>query len=168
MLGRLATLRQRTRRGLLLSSLRAAIFNQVLAQRVIDGSWNRICEGEAAMLDGTGSFFSVGRVDEQLNKRLDDMDIHPSDPMAGLGDSKVLAKVLVLEQTVEDELSEWAVALQSVGLKKQRRALRLVVKDLQLNRTDSHTEGDTFTISFELARGCYATSVLREIIDIAG
>jgi tRNA pseudouridine13 synthase len=46
-------------RGFVLSAARSVIFNAVLAERVRDGSWNRLEAGDIANLDGRGSIFPV-------------------------------------------------------------------------------------------------------------
>ncbi|MEJ2480153.1 MAG: tRNA pseudouridine(13) synthase TruD [Acidihalobacter sp.] len=47
--------RDRKRRGLYLSAARSAVFNGILAQRVLDGSWDELLPGEVVMLDGSNS-----------------------------------------------------------------------------------------------------------------
>jgi hypothetical protein len=44
----------RWQRGFALSAARAAIFNAVVARRVVDGTWNRLLPGEIVNLDGSG------------------------------------------------------------------------------------------------------------------
>jgi tRNA pseudouridine13 synthase len=45
--------------GFMLSAARSVIFNGILAERVMRGTWNRIGAGDVANLDGRGSVFAV-------------------------------------------------------------------------------------------------------------
>ena len=67
-------------RGFVLSAARSLIFNAVLAERVRDGSWDRLEAGDFANLDGRGSVFAVDALDETLIDRCLRLDIHPTGP----------------------------------------------------------------------------------------
>lgn len=149
----------RTLRGLLLSAARSALFNAVLARRVLDGSWCRLLPGELAMLDASGSFFEVDPEDPELGARLAGFDIHPSGPMWGRGRTLVGGEVEALECEVLHGTDELRDGLERVGLKQERRALRMGVPSLSLLAEPGHG----WWLEFELPRGCYATSVLREL-----
>ena len=161
MLNREIRVKDRNRKGIYLSAARSLLFNAVLSRRVEEGSWNRILPGEAAMLAGSQSFFQVEVVDEALQQRLQDWDIHPSGPMWGRGRTPVGGQAAELEQAVLDGLAEWLSPLEHAGLKQERRALRLRVEDLQWQWLDS----DTLRLGFQLPSGSYATSVLRELLE---
>jgi tRNA pseudouridine13 synthase len=64
-----------TERGFVLSAARSLVFNAVLAERVRDGSWERIEPGELANLDGRASHFRVEAVDEAIADRSARLDI---------------------------------------------------------------------------------------------
>src|SRR5215469_14573945 len=53
-------------RGFILSAARSLVFNAVLAERVGDGSWERLEPGDLANLDGRGSVFPVDAIDPTL------------------------------------------------------------------------------------------------------
>ena len=75
----------RARRSIYLSALRSLLFNHVLADRVRQGDWDRLLDGEVAMLDGTQSVFLCGLPAPDLERRCREFDIHPTGPMAGEG-----------------------------------------------------------------------------------
>lgn len=77
--------RDRAQRSFALSAARAAIFNAVLAHRVAEGSWDRLCAGDVANLDGSASIFAVPVVDESLQQRCRLLDVHPTGPLWGAG-----------------------------------------------------------------------------------
>ena len=155
---------QRDRRGLALSAARSLLFNQVLSKRVQAGTWNRAIRGDAMQLDGSHSFFIVETLDAELDARLERHDIHPTGPLHGRGESPVQADCLELEQAVLREYAGWCSGLEAAGLKQDRRALRLVVSDLAGEASD---DGD-WQLQFSLPAGAYATTVLRELIDVTG
>lgn len=158
-LARVARLRslRREERGLVLSSARSVIFNAVLGARVTDGTWDRLEAGDVAILDGRGSVFSVADVDAALESRSARLEIHPSGPLWGAGREMTGGRVQALEARCADELDTFAKATVRAGLAQERRSLRVAVHDLQYDLS-----GDP-VIAFRLARGAYATSVLREI-----
>src|SRR5688500_9234058 len=87
-------------RGFMLSAARSLIFNAILAERVGNGTWNRLSSGDVANLDGRGSVFPVEVVDASLDARCSSLEIHPTAPLAGEGDSLAGGEVLAREQAV--------------------------------------------------------------------
>ena len=151
--------RDRGDRSFALSAARSAIFNAVLAERVRRGDWNRLLPGEAVMLDGRRSFFRADDIDATLVSRCEAMDVHPSGPLWGRGDSPAQRDALALEATVTAAEPALCALLEAEGLEHERRALRLPVRGL-----DWSLDGDLLTIGFELPRGAFATAVLHEIV----
>ena len=150
----------RHQRGLVLSAARAFLFNQVLARRVRDGSWNRVMPGDALQLDGSHSFFIAAAADAELQARADALDLHPTGPLWGRGDSPVSDACGREEAMALASCGSWQQGLAGAGLRQERRALRLVVADLQW----SWSSADCLRLEFSLAAGCYATSVVRELV----
>lgn len=155
--------RSRQRRGLWLSAARSALFNAVLAHRVREGTWDRVLDGEEAMLDGSRSRFVVDRADDGIRARAGALDLHPSGPLWGRGERRVADAARRSEDLPLAPWGPWRDALERAGLEQERRPLRMVVRDLHLE--DSGEEA--VTLRFVLGRGEYATAVLREIADVA-
>ena len=151
----------RHQRGLALSAARAFLFNRVLGQRVATGSWNRLLPGEAVQLAGSHSFFVVDSIDAELEQRLQDRDIHPSGPMAGRGEPSVSGECRHLESDCLAPFADWIDGLAAAGLKQERRALRLIPLDIAW----SWLSRGELLLEFSLPAGCYATSVLRELVQ---
>lgn len=146
-----------------LSATRSLIFNAVLAARVVDGTWNRLRPGDVANLDGTGSVFDVAVVDDELERRSAELDVHPTGPLYGKGRRRTEGAIAELESALFREYEPVCVQLEAAGLELSRRALRLAVRDLQ-----GSLEGDRLTLSFALTSGSFATTVVREILDVSG
>ena len=164
-------------RGFILSAARSLVFNAVLAERVADGSWERLEPGDLANLDGRASHFRVDTVDQTLEARRAELDIHPTGPLWGCGAPPSSGRVLELEQRVAAGLSAACEMAAGAGMDQERRSLRLAVRDLHWRREaerDSRqaepdapdTERDSIVLEFRLTRGAYATTVLREIFAL--
>ncbi|RMG58837.1 MAG: tRNA pseudouridine(13) synthase TruD [Gammaproteobacteria bacterium] len=154
--------RGRSERGILLSSARSMLFNEVLAERVRRGDWNRILPGEAVVLDGSGSFFTV-ETDEEIaaaEARGRRGDCHPSGPLWGRGRLPSRGEAAELERTVAARHPVLCDGLEHAGLRQERRSLRLLPQDLSLDTLDGVIE-----FSFMLPPGTYATVLLRELAD---
>lgn len=150
---------RRNKRGIALSAARSYLFNHIVQERVRDGSWNRLIPGEYACLDGSNSIFAVEQVDRQLQERCRAMDIHPGGALWGWGEPACRGAILSLELAAVLPFEDFRKGLES-QMDQSRRALRLVVRDLEWE-----LGGQTVWLEFSLARGGFATAVLREIGD---
>ncbi|HWZ62028.1 MAG TPA: tRNA pseudouridine(13) synthase TruD [Steroidobacteraceae bacterium] len=147
-------------RGFVLSAARSLIFNALLAERVTCGSWERLEAGDLATLDGRGSFFEVGALDETLDARAARLEIHPTGPLWGRGAPASHAQVLELEQRVAAQYPAAGALCTGAGMQQERRSLRLRVIGLECQ-----AELDAALLRFTLTRGSFATAVLRELIE---
>ena len=75
----------RAKRSIYLSAARSFLFNQVLAWRVEQGTWNKPLPGEVWMLEGTKSIFGPEELTDDISARCAAKDIHPTGPMWGAG-----------------------------------------------------------------------------------
>ena len=163
-------IKDRFLRGLYLSAARSFLFNEVLAKRVQDNSWNKILPGEAVMLAGSRSFFVCDEVDAEIQERLKNNDIHPSGPLWGRGESSALAEAGKLEKMARGSYPLFCEGLEKAGMKQERRASRLMVNDLRwtwLGEGKQQKEVPALQLIFSLPAGAYATTVLREIATLA-
>lgn len=147
-------------RGLYLSAVRSYLFNQVLAARVLAASWDRELAGDAIQLAGSRAWFIADGSDPTLEQRLADLDVHPTGPLWGRGPLATQAAAHELETSILSAYNDWCKGLERAGLEQDRRALRIAVPDLEIAWLD-----DTdVVVQFSLPSGCYATTVLRELI----
>jgi tRNA pseudouridine13 synthase len=155
----------KSERGLVLSAVRSVIFNTVLAKRVRAGNWDRLLGGDLANLDRRGSVFVVPPegADETLAARCARLEIHPTGPLWGEGSPPTAGKVLALESRVADSLGPYAALCVAAGMAQERRALRFSAHDLSCA-----PEPQGVVLRFRLGRGCFATTLLRELITTAG
>ena len=152
---------RRDQRSILLSAARSALFNQVLAARVQDGSWDAALEGEVWVLSGSRSVFGPEPWSEVLVERLAAFDIHPSGPLWGAGELRSAGDCAARELSALSDTQAIALraGLEKAELKQERRALRLLAEDLQWEWLDDAT----LRLDFSLPPGSYATALLQEL-----
>jgi tRNA pseudouridine13 synthase len=152
--------RGREQRGFVLSAARALVFNAVLGARVSDGSWERLLPGDLAGLDGRGSVFAVSAADAALVERCGRLEVHPTGPLWGAGDPDTGLEVRALEQRVAAQLAVQCAQCAQAGMRQERRSLRLALRELRCE-----PEAEAVVLRFRLARGAFATAVLRELVE---
>jgi len=153
----------RRKRGFYLSAMRSALFNEVCAARVAAGSWQTLLQGEPAMLSGTKSYFIHDGTDPSVAMRLARLDVHPSGPLCGRGETSATGACASIESAVLNEHLDAIRWLAEAGLAQERRALRAQASGLQWDWLDK----DTLRIQVELEKGVYATSLLAELMPRA-
>ena len=150
-------------KGLLLSSARSWLFNQVVSERVKQDCWQTLFAQEPVNLHATNSFFQSDGSDNETD-RLSQFDIHPTAPMWGGRIDSMMSNcqdLLEWEQTVMSPYLCLQEGLEAAKVDYQRRSVRSVAKGFTWS-----IEGQSLTVSFELIRGQFATSVLRELVDV--
>jgi tRNA pseudouridine13 synthase len=150
----------RQQRSFALSAARSALFNAMVARRVEQGSWERLQPGDVANLDGSNSIFDVTELDPALIARCEQLDVHPTSPLWGKGELRSRGPVAALEHEVARSHALLSHGLAAQELEQERRAARLAVRALQWR-----WEGENLLLEFRLQRGCFATAVLRELVN---
>ncbi len=128
--------KDRQKQGLILSAARSYLFNLVLAERVSSANWCQVLDGEPESAS--------------------------SGPLWGRGRSLAQGDLLELESSVLEPWQDWCLALEHMGLKQERRPLRLQLDSAAYRWVeDRHLE-----LSFRLDAGAFATSVLAELVHL--
>lgn len=152
---------QRNVRSRILSAGRSYLFNQVLAARVAQGTWNTAQVGDLLAFTDSRSFFPAGE-EQCSDPRLAILDVHPTGPLCGAGETATAGETQKLEENIfsgEQSLVDWLVA---AGMSHERRILRLPIGGL----TWHYPEPDILQLEFVLPAGCFATVVVRELVDL--
>ena len=146
---------------MLLSAARSELFNRVLGARVVAGNWDGALDGEVWVLDGSRSVFGPEPFTEALQARLAEFDIHPSGPLWGEGELRSVGEAAACELAALDGDTAMRLrsGLEQARLSQERRALRMRPAALSWEWLGD----DALELRFELAPGCYATTVLREL-----
>ncbi len=152
---------KRELRSLYLSAIRSYLFNQILAKRVEAGNWNQAISGDVFVLAKSNSYFKSGQIDEGIIQRIQQGDIQPTAIMYGQGKVETSNEALAIEEEVINNNKDLAEGLIKQGLNVARRALNVIPDKLHWEiKTNSEV-----LLSFSLPSGCYATSLLREILE---
>ncbi|MDH5229197.1 MAG: tRNA pseudouridine(13) synthase TruD [Gammaproteobacteria bacterium] len=163
--GRLAAIKSKRdmrQQQFLLSQARSILFNQVLAQRIEDASWNQVLAGDIMMFNDNNAVFHVDQVEEDLIQRADQLQIHVTGPLVGAEETKVTQAVFALEVEVLADFNELYLSLAKLKLATARRPLRAVPQQLHWKHAP-----DTLHLQFVLNSGTYATAFIRELGDFA-
>lgn len=143
-------LRKRDEKSLVLSALRASLFNRQLGERVKNQTWQQVIAGDTVMLDGSNSYFVVECLDDKLAQRVTEKDLHPAGYLVG-ADSDFAEK--------SDRLS---TLMQRERLHQGYRPLRLNVIGLTWQ-----TEEGQLNLKMRLPAGAYASGVIRQVFVIS-
>lgn len=164
----------RRKKGIYLSAVRSALFNEVLGRRVAASDWNELLPGEVAMLDGTRSVFAVESVDEELAQRCHAFDVHPTGPLPGRGGVEPGGAAAEVEREALAPFSDTVAGLSAAGLDAERRSLRLKPAGFEwrwlgcdIDSSPKNGSECSLELRFELPAGAYATAVLRELVRAA-
>lgn len=154
--------RQRNKKGMYISAVRSWCFNHLLSQRIEAGLWQTLLPGDALMLSGSQSCFVQELPDDTLLQRLEEGDVNLTGAMWGRGEPMIVGQARQWEKT---QLAPWAEVLERLehlGLRQERRSLRLRPIGLEA-RAEFERQ---WWLEFELPSGAFATSVLRELAQI--
>lgn len=152
----------RTRRGLYLSALRGFLFNELLAQRVQDGTWCAADADQVYLLNGSNSFFMGATEDDDIAQRLASGDIHPALPLWGRSAKAAVAAPVERCADMLVEHRDLCAFLEREGLQIAWRASRLLPDDFCWQFCDD----GRLQLEFALGAGSFATALLAELVAV--
>lgn len=139
------------------------MFNLVVSARIDDASWCILRTNEPASLNGSNAIFA-SKEEKDNNQRLKALDIHPTAPMWGRGAEQATLEYPELADLESKAMSGYGLfqdGLERRGLEYQRRSIRCIPQGIEMSAQDSQV-----VINFSLQSGQFATSVIRELIDL--
>lgn len=147
-----------------ISAFQSMLFNQVLAERVERGI-DQLLPGDLAWIHANGAVFRVEDLATE-QARCGAFEISPSGPLYGPRMTEPEGEPKEIEQKVWESSSVTLEALSKSGIKIAggRRAMRFKPEDAGIRLGADH-QGPYFEVFFTLPRGCYATTVLRELFE---
>mgnify|MGYP000120534042 CR=1 FL=1 len=154
--------RDKKKRSIYLSAARSFLFNSVVSKRVDDKSFEQPHAGDVMMLAGSQSIFKPETIDEEIIQRFQEKDIDMTAPMWGRGALKTDENIGQLEANLKKEFAELCNGLEENGLKQERRRIRLNLTEADIEYSE---QDKIVTLSFFLSSGCFATTILRELVD---
>lgn len=152
---------KRHQKSLYISAARSWIFNEILSQRVQQATWNQAISGDVFQLEASQKWFADDG-DANLSQRVVDGDIHPTGALTGRGALPSQSEALQIEEAVLANHPIWQAGLEKLGLKQERRPLRVTPKNMDWTWLDPQT----LSIGFDLPAGSYATMVIRELCQV--
>jgi tRNA pseudouridine13 synthase len=158
-------------REFLVCALQSYVFNRVLERRLraeVGTPFPQLMAGDLAWKHDNGAVFAVDRATAEKENapggRVPTMAVSPSGPMWGLS---MLTAQGVPAQEERQALEDFGVTPESFAasaatIQGLRRPLRMIIKDPDIS-AGADDYGPYIRVAFELPRGCFATTVLREI-----
>lgn len=153
-----------------LTAFQSAVFNEVLAQRMAAGSLGTLTPGDIAFKHDNRACFDVTpeSLGPDLDGRLSRLEVSPSGPMWGAEMKRAAGATATAEEVA---LAAAGVSLEALTAFQERRRGRLTGerRPLRVPITDPDVEGGSdehgtyIRVAFDLPRGAFATSVVREI-----
>ncbi len=157
------SVKQRNRRSFYLSAARSWIFNQIVSTRIQAGLSEHVLTGDAVQLANKGSWFIVQPNElESVQKRLIEGDVFLTAPLPGKGQNTLQCDALQWEQQHLAQYSQLIDLVISEGVDSKRRAIKTVPQSFQWEWQSEQT----LKLTFWLTTGSFATSLLRELINI--
>ncbi len=153
--------RDRQIRGLYLSAARSLLFNQALAERGRDGSWQGVVPGDVMTFSGSRSLFPADASTPD-DPRLRQLDLHATGPLHGLDGIRPSGRAAELERAVLGRFPALCAGLEAFRMRADRRALRLPVRGLGWWQPDR----ESLELQFFLPPGSFATAVIRELAEL--
>ena len=149
----------RNKRSVYLSAARSWLFNSIVSGRVAEGSWASFVEGDILGFHDSNSL--IMEPDDSVHQRLESGDLSPTAALWGRGRLQVTGQTLAAEEKLAQTVPELCDGLENAGLRQERRITRLIPQDMNWQWLDDQT----LELSFRLPKGCFATSVLRELLE---
>lgn len=146
-------------RGILISSVRSHLFNAVVAERMARGTWDVALRGEVYGFPDNGTILLIENQRGDEAERFVQGKVELTAPMWGVGDLHSADDVRELEAQVVGRYPELTAGLEAAGLRQERRVMRLRPVNPEFTTLDN---GDV-QLCFDLPRGTYATTLLREL-----
>ncbi|MGG4607033.1 tRNA pseudouridine(13) synthase TruD [Providencia sp. Me31A] len=157
--------RERNKRSFYLSAARSAMFNHVASERIANNTAQQVILGDALQLTGRGSWFVAAQEEfSTLQPRLDTNELSVTAPLPGDGELGTQDAALAFETQCLLDYQAFMPLIQRERVSLVRRAVIVKPQNMQWQWLDDAT----VKLNFFLNSGCFATSVVREIINLNG
>jgi len=152
----------RNLQSIYLSAVRSYLFNKLLAQRVSSNTWNTLIDNDFAQFTEGKTGFYCELPEANDIKRCQLGQLSPGASLPGLSKDE-FALLDEREKMILEPYSEIIEAIEDRKVSRHFRKLRVLPENAQF----SVIEGDP-VFSFFLPAGCFATSVIAEVINWQG
>ena len=154
-------IREHHKRAIYLSAARSYVFNHVVSQRVASNCLMIPFMGDCliSLTNQDKIIFEGHGKSSMIDLQLQYRQCVTTGPMWGRGENFQKNKALDWESDALSDFSGWLNSLELAGMQMDRRPALLVINDLRWRWLNQSLE-----LQFSLPAGCYATSVIRELI----
>lgn len=156
--------KDRKKRSFYLSATRSYFFNQIVSERIQKGLITEVMQGDVMQLVGSHSHF-VAQQDEleSLQSRVKTHDLVITAPLIGDGALKTEHDACVFEQACLNKVLDEPLInlIKRERVATDRRAMMIMPVNLSYKQDQSN-----LMLDFWLPAGSYATSLVRELMQI--
>ncbi|MDO6708007.1 tRNA pseudouridine(13) synthase TruD [Photobacterium sp. 1_MG-2023] len=152
--------RDKSKRSFYLSAARSWLFNLVLSQRIAAGKAATLMAGDCVQDKETDSWTLVEQVTPALQAQVEQGSVLITAPMMGDNALPTQGEVADFEMQIIEQEPLLLKLIRDNRMRHERRALMLRPGDMHWSQ-----EADQLVVQFSLPAGCFATAVLREMID---
>ncbi len=153
--------KDRSKRSFYLSAVRSELFNLMTSARLAAYGATQVLAGDALQLTGRGSWF-VAQPQElaEVQSRVTAGELQITAALPGQGQPGVQDQALAFEQQCLQEQTLLLSLLSRERVESARRAIMLYPQEMRWSWLDDAT----LELHFWLPAGCFATSVVRELL----
>jgi len=155
-------IKDRFKRGMYLSAARSYLFNRVISQRIHDNLQTIPLLGDCVQFVANRSFFPLPDLSEQTIQRLVSREVCLTAPLWGAGELTSIDTAKQYELDCLKDFENLQAGLAKEGLKQERRPLMLIPEKFNYQWLDE----SSVKVEFYLPSGCYATSIIRELVEV--
>ncbi len=156
----------RATRSLFISAYQSWLFNRVVGDRLTAGTLGQLLPGDLAWVHRNGAVFHVEDAGVE-QPRAQAFEISATGPLFGyrMTEASGVPGALESQLLASEGLTTESFRTGSARVKGARRPLRFPIGDDATIALGADDRGPYLLLCFELPRGCYATSLLRELVD---
>ncbi|ROV59704.1 tRNA pseudouridine(13) synthase TruD [Vibrio ponticus] len=151
--------RNQNKRSLYLSAARSWIFNGIVSARIEQGAFELPLEGDVVQAGREQLLVEPSNIAE-MSEKITAGEYLITAAMAGDNALPTQAKALELEQPQLDAEPDLMALIRGNRMRHDRREIALKAQNLTWQ-----VEADEITLRFALDSGCFATAIVRELIE---
>ncbi|USD41564.1 tRNA pseudouridine(13) synthase TruD [Vibrio sp. SCSIO 43135] len=151
--------RNQNKRSLYLSAARSWIFNRIVSARIEQGLFEQVVEGDIVLKHQQQLTVESGN-QEELQSLVERGGVDITAAMAGDNALPTQSDALNLEQPHLDDEPDLMALIRGNRMRHDRRAIALKPQNLRWKNCE-----DQVTLTFSLDAGCFATAIVRELVE---
>lgn len=151
--------RDKSKRSFYLSAARSWLFNMVLSTRIEQGNVHSLMLGDCLQNRGEDNCFLAETMSPELQTCIDDGRVDITAPLVGDNALPTQADAEAFELAVIEQEPLLLKLIRDNRMRHERRPLLLKPQEMEWQ-----FEGNEAVLVFALPAGCFATSVVRELL----